>query len=124
MILLKMMIRFEIGLFALTGDLQQFYCSCKLHADMMNLTRFLYSHALDVNSEPQECVFQALGFGMKSANAQSETVKQIVANEVKKDEPDLAMMLEFSTYVDDMGESKPTKEELVKLIDAADTNFA
>ena len=38
--LLRMMIRFEIGLFALTGDLQQFYCSCKLHASMMNFKRY------------------------------------------------------------------------------------
>ena len=63
----------------MSGDLQQFYCSCKLQPDEMNLTRFLYKSDLDLKSDPEECVFQALGFGLKSASAQSETVKEILA---------------------------------------------
>ena len=121
--LLRMMIRFAIGKFCVTGDLQQFYCSCKLYADEMNLTRFLYNPDLHPDSEPQECLFQALGFGFKSASGQSETVKDFLADDVRDEEPELAMLLEFSTYVDDMGESKPTKEELIKLITAADHHF-
>ena len=121
--LLRMMMRFAIGKFCVTGDLQQFYCSCKLHADEMNLTRFLYNPDLNPDSEPQECLFQALGFGFKSASGQSETVKDFLADDVRDEEPELAMLLDFSTYVDDMGESKPTKDELLKLIAAADHHF-
>ena len=121
--LLRMMIRFSIGKFALTGDLQQFYCSCKLLAEEMNLTRFLYNPDLDPNSEPLECLFQALGFGLKSASGQSETVKEFLANDVREKEPELATLLDSSTYVDDMGESKPTLEELVQLIASADHHF-
>ena len=88
--LLRMIIRFSIGKYAFSGDLQQFYCSCKLKPDEMNLTRFLYKSDLDSNSDPEECVFQALGFGLKSASAQSETVKEILANEVRGKEPELA----------------------------------
>ena len=121
--LLRMMIRFAIGKFSVTGDLQQFYCSCKLLAEEMNLTRFLYNDDLHPDSEPQECLFQALGFGFKSASGQSETVKDFLADDVRDEEPELAMLLDFSTYVDDMGESKATKEEVMKLIDAADHHF-
>jgi len=71
-----MIIRFTIGKYALSGDLQQFYCSCKLLATEMNLTRFLYDEDLDESKEPQECAFQALGFGLKSASGQSEAVKK------------------------------------------------
>ena len=67
--LLRMVIRFSIGKHAFSGDLQQFYCSCKLEPDEMNLTRFLYDSSLDTKIEPKECVFQALGFGLKSASA-------------------------------------------------------
>ena len=121
--LLRMMIRFATGIFVVTGDLQQFYCSCKLLAEEMNLTRFLYNEDLHPDSEPVECVFQALGFGFKSASAQSETVKEKLANEVRKVEPELAMLLDYSTYVDDMGGSKPVKDELVQLIATADRHF-
>ena len=118
--LLRMVLRFCIGKYALCGDLQQFYCSCKLKPEEMNLTRFLYSPTLDTNSDPQECVFQALGFGLKSASAQSETVKEILADEIRDREPELALLLDASTYVDDMGESKPELESCIKLIATAD----
>ena len=71
-----MIIRFVTGSFALTGDLQQFYCCCKLFAEEMNLTRFLYHPNLDAKEEPIECVFQALIFGLKSASAQTEFMKK------------------------------------------------
>ena len=121
--LLRMIIRFSIGKHAFVGDLQQFYCSCKLQPDEMNLTRFLYDDSLDLQVEPKECVFQALGFGLKSASAQSETVKELLANDVRDKEPELAILLEDSTYVDDMGESKANMEECTALIAAANREF-
>ena len=83
--LLRMMIRFAIGCFAVTGDLQQFYCCCKLISEDMNLTRFLYNPDLDQNSEPLECVFLALIFGLKSASAQTEYMKKKLADEIRED---------------------------------------
>ena len=70
----------------------------------MNLTRFLYNPDLDQNSEPFECVFQALIFGLKSANAQTEFMKKKLADEIRENYPHLALLLDESTYVDDMGE--------------------
>ena len=122
--LLRIIIRFSIGKYAFSGDLQQFYCSCKLKPDEMNLTRFLYKSDLDSNSDPEECVFQALGFGLKSASAQSETVKEILANEVRGEEPELALLLDASTYVDDMGDSKVNLEDCSALISTADREFS
>jgi len=121
--LLRMILRFSIGTYAFSGDLQQFYCSCKLQPEEMNLTRFLYDPSLDPNSDPQECVFQALGFGLKSASAQSETVKEILANEIRSDEPELSRLLEDSTYVDDMGESYSSMEDCTSLIEKANHYF-
>ena len=59
----------------------------------MNQMRFLYNPDLSLKSEPYECVFQALGFGPKSASAQSETVKEILANEIRKKEPEFLYFL-------------------------------
>ena len=122
--ILRMMIRFIIGAFAFTGDLQQFYCACKLLAEEFNLTRFLYHPDLDPNAEPEEYLFQALTFGLKSASGQSESVKTKLANEIREEEPELASLLEWSTYVDDMGDSKGSLDEVEMLITAADSAFA
>ena len=68
----------------------------------MNLMRFLYNPDLSLKSEPYECVFQALGLDLKSASAQSETVKEILANEIREKEPEFALLLDASTYVHDI----------------------
>ena len=59
----------------------------------MNLMRFLYNPDLSLKSEPYEYVFQALGFGLKSSSAQSGTVQEILANEVREKEPKFALLL-------------------------------
>ena len=118
--LIKMMIRFTIGAFAITGDLQQFYCCCKLFDEELNLTRFLYHPDLDPNSEPLECVILALIYGLKSASAQTEFMKCKLADEIRDTLPELALLLDESTYVDDMGESKVDKENIDSLASDAD----
>ena len=57
--------------------------------------RFLYNPDLSLESEPYECVFQALGFGLKSASAQSETVKEIPANEIREKNQNLHYFLKL-----------------------------
>ena len=118
--LLKMVIRFVIGTFGITGDLQQFYCCCKLVDKELNLTRFLYNPTMDPRVEPVECLIQALIYGLKSASAQTESMKKKLAGEIRPVYPDLALLLDESTYVDDMGESKDSEEAINSLADDAD----
>ena len=81
----------------------------------MNLTRFLFNTSLDPKAEPKECVFRALIFGLKSASAQTEYVKKKLAVEIRDEYPAVALLLNESTYVDDMGESKASLEEIDRL---------
>ena len=120
--LLQMVIRFMIGAFALTGDLQQFYCSFKLLPKDFNLVRFLYSPELDSEHEPQNAVFRSMIFGVISASALSEQGKSLTADHCRLDYPDVATMVDES-YVDDLGESKATIEEIDKLEQDADKVF-
>ena len=122
--LLKMFTRFMIGSHALAGDFKQFYCSCKLVPEDYNLVRFLYKPDLNPNSDPVEAVFKALIFGLKSASGQSEYSKVMLAKQNRLEYPFVATLLEDGTYVDDMGESKPSAEEINKLIVDADTVFS
>ena len=115
--LLKMVIRFVIGTFGITGDLQQFYCCCRLVDEELNLTRFLYNPDMDPKVEPLECLFQALIYGLKSASAQTEFMKKKLAAEIRPEYPELALLLYESTYVDDKGESKDTDDAIDRLAD-------
>ena len=79
--LLRMVVRFLVGSHALCGDLQQFYCQCRLMPEEYNLVRFLYKPDVDPDSEPREAVFKGLSFGLKSASGQSEFAKHKLADD-------------------------------------------
>ena len=122
--LFKMLLRFTVGLFAVNGDLQQFYNACKLIADQWNLQRFLYRENMDPSNPVKEGVIKTLIYGIKSVSRQSEHAIYLLADYIRDRFPDVATLLEESRYVDDEGESKATKEECYALIENADETFA
>ena len=65
------MLRFKIGLHAVTGDLSQFYNSCKLVPQQLNLQRVLYREELDPDASVLEFVITTLIYGVKCVSAQS-----------------------------------------------------
>ena len=117
--LLKMIIRFCISKRALSGDIQQFYCQCRLVPQDLNLMRFLHCPDLDPNNV-QEAVFQCLIFGLKSCTGQTENAKRKLADHNERKFPGAANLLSEGTYVDDLGESKETDEEIEKLRNETD----
>jgi hypothetical protein len=58
--LVKMMLRFIVGKFAVTGDFKQFYNSCKLVPDQWNLQRFLYREDMNPDNPVLEGVIKTL----------------------------------------------------------------
>ena len=122
--LVKMLLRFTTGRYALNGDLKQFYNSCKLHPNQWNLQRFVYRANMDPNNPIQDGVIQTLIYGVKSVSRQSEYAISLLANHVRDDMPAVAKLLEESRYVDDEGESKSTKEECYQLIEDANKAFS
>ena len=61
--LVKMVLKFTIGKFAVQGDLRSFYASIKLVPDQWNLQRILFKDNLDPDAEVQEAVIKALIWG-------------------------------------------------------------
>ena len=121
--LLKVLLRFTIGLFALSGDLKQFYNACKLFAEQWNLQRFLWVENLDPDGAVLEAVIVTLIYGVTSVSAQSEFALSELAAFVKETDPELATFLILSRYVDDLQDSKSTEKECFKLAKAADELF-
>ena len=122
--LVKMLLRFTAGRFAVTCDLQQFYNSCKLVPEQWNLQRFLYREDLDPENPVMEGVIKTLIYGVKSVSAQSEEAIKDLADHIRDKYPAVATLLEEGRYVDDEGESKAEKEECYTLIEQADETFA
>ena len=122
--LVKMVLRFRIGRFAVTCDLQQFYNACKLLASQWNLQRFLYREDMNPDNPVLEGVIMTLIYGVKCVSAQSEHAIKLLADLIRVKYPAVATLLEEGRYVDDEGESKATLEECYTLIEQADETFA
>ena len=122
--LVKVLLRFVVGKFALTGDLKQFYNACKLDTDMWNLQRFLWLDNLDPDGEVLEAVITTLIYGVKCVSAQSEYALEELASHVQETFPELAMFLVHSRYVDDLQDSKDTQVRCLQLARDADAVFS
>ena len=122
--LLKLILNFRVGKFSMTGDLQQFYNACKLVPDQWNLQRFLFKSDLDPASPVEEGVIKTLIYGVSSVSAQSENSMKKLGNVVKDTKPEVKKLIDEKRFCDDLGDSKATKEECVKLADDADEVFS
>ena len=122
--LLRLVLRWQVGRFAMSGDLAQFYNSCKLVCQQWNLQRFVWSEDLDPDGEISEGVIKTLIYGIKSVSAQSEFALEELADMVEETDPELAAFLRFCRYVDDLGNSKPSLEQCQELSRRADELFA
>ena len=68
-------------------------------------------------------VMKTLIYGVKSVSAQSEEAKLQLAETVKDKYPDVYNLIMKATYVDDIGDSKPTREECERIMEEADNTF-
>ena len=121
--LVNLLLRFLVGQHALTGDLTQFYNACKLAAHQWNLQRLLYRENLDPNLPIIEYIIITLIYGVKCVSAQTEYAMTLLADLIRQEYPELADFIVKSRYVDDLAESKATKELCDKLISDAEVNF-
>ena len=91
--------------------------------DQWNLQRLLYREDLDPNNPIIEYIITTLIYGVKSVSCQSEYALSLLAEHIRENFPELAKFLVKSRYVDDLGDSKASKELCDKLIAEAELNF-
>jgi len=85
--LVKMVLKFSIGKYAVQGDLKTFYASIKLVPEQWNLQRILYKQDLNPDAEIQEAVIKTLIWGVKSVSALSECAIIKLAEAVRESNP-------------------------------------
>ena len=122
--LLRLALRFSVGMEAMTGDLSQFYYSCELINEQWNLQRFLWRENLDPEGKVMEGVIGALIYGVKCVSPQTEHAMEEIAKMIEDEFPLLAALIRWCRYVDDFGESKRRLAELKELARQADEVFA
>ena len=91
--LLRLVLKWLVGKVAVTGDLSQFYNSCKIATHQWNLQRFLWQDNLDPNSPVKEGVITTSIYGVKSSSAQTEHMVDLLADVVEKFDIELASFI-------------------------------
>ena len=122
--LIRLLLRWSVGKFAMSGDIAQFYNTCKLDPHQWNLQRFLWQLDLDPDSPILEGVIRTLIYGVKSVAAQSGYALELLAETVKETDPELYDFLMLCLYVDDLGISLPTLESCLQLAKRTDELFS
>ena len=113
--LMRVVLRFMIGLYALVADLTKMYNQFSLVEEYWNLQRVLIKDDLDPESPVrQACVTTAI-YGVKSSSGQTEHGMKEIAKHVKEEKPTVAKLLNDGRYVDNLLESTVTKEDAVRL---------
>ena len=69
-------------------------------------------------------MIKTLIYGVSSVSAQSENSMKKLGNVVKDTKPEVKKLIDEKRFCDDLGDSKATKEECVKLADDADEVFS
>ena len=122
--LMNLVLNFRVGKFALTGDLEQFYNTCKLKPSQWNLQKFLFQDKLDPTLPVREGVIKTLIYGVASVSAQSENAMKKLGNHVETEMPDVKNLIEKKRYVDDIADSRASMEACLKLANEADKAFS
>ena len=122
--LIRMVLRFSVGTNALSGDIKQFYNCFKLSPSHWNLQLFLWKQSMDPEATTEVGVIKTLIYGNKSSAAQSEEGIRQLAAIVKPTNPSLADFLINSRFVDDLNDSKASKQDCDTLRRDTDAAFA
>ena len=118
--LIKMLLRFVVGRYALSGDLRQFYNCFKLIEDHWHLQLFLWKPDMNPNADSMVCVIKTLIYGNKASAPQSEEGIRQLAKHIESSNPKLADFLLECRFVDDLNTSEASKDDCDTLQKDAD----
>ena len=109
--LLRVVLRFLIGPFALAADLTKMYNQFSLLPGQWNLQRILFRKDLNPEAPVQHACVTTLIYGVKSVSGQTEYAFQEIANYVKDEKPKVSQLLTAGRYCDNLLDSTVTMQE-------------
>lgn len=118
--LFGVVLRFRENQVAFIGDISKMYHRIRIPEMDQHVHRFLWRN-LQTHREPDVYVKTVLTFGDKPAPAMAQIALRKTAEEAKEAFPAAAQVIQNNTYMDDICDSVPTKEEardLTRYIDS------
>ena len=117
--LLRVMLRFMIGPYAMAADLTKMYNQFSLVPDHWNLQRILFKENLNPDAVTKQACVTTLIYGVKSVAGQTEFAFEEIADKVKNENPKVSQLLTLGRYCDNLLNSTVTLHEAETL--ASDT---
>ena len=117
--LLRVVLRFLIGRYALAADLTKMYNQFSLQPAQWNLQRILYKKDLNPSAPVQQACVTTLIYGVKSVAGQTEHAFEEIAEQIKDEKPKVAKLLTSGRYCDNLLDSAASLHEVQHL--AAET---
>ncbi|XP_067051157.1 uncharacterized protein [Acropora muricata] len=108
--LFGVVLRFRENQVAFIGDISKMYHRIRIPEMDQHVHRFLWRN-LQTHREPDVYVKTVLTFGDKPAPAMAQIALRKTAEEAKEAFPAAAQVIQNNTYMDDICDSVPTKEE-------------
>ena len=109
--LMRVILRFMIGRVALVADISKMYNQFSLLPEYWNLQRVLIKEDLNPEGPIKHAVVTTAIYGVKSSSGQTEHGLREIADHVKEEKPDVSKLLTSGRYVDNLMDSKVSKEE-------------
>ena len=109
--LLRVMLRFLIGPYAMAADLTKMYNQFSLLPDQWNLQRILLKKDLNPDAPTRHACVTSLIYGVKSVAGQTEYAFEKIAECVKDENPAVAQLLTLGRYCDNLLHSTSTLTE-------------
>ena len=109
--LLRVILRFIVGRYALSADLTKMYNQFSLRSDQWNLQRILFRQDLDPKAPVRQACVTTLIYGVKSVSGQTEHAFEEIANHIKEERPDVSKLLTDGRYCDNLLDSTVTLRE-------------
>ena len=118
---LGILLRWREEQVGLVGDIKKMFNSVHLELEEQHCHRFLWGN---LNSTPSTYCMTRVNMGDKPAGAISTEALYMTADKFSADHPQAAVMLKEGSYVDDLMESVPGKEEALDLSKGAEEILA
>ncbi len=115
--LLEIWLRWRIHSFAYHNDINKMYNGLQLDPADWCLQRYLFEPSLDPEKEPLEKVIMTAIYGVKSSGNQAQVALRKIAEEFKKEYPEVYEVVRKDIYVDDCMSGEATRGKVNERMD-------
>jgi len=112
--IIGVMLKFREQPVGFVGDISKCYHQIRVSEKDAHMTRFLWRD-METNRSPDIYITELVTFGMKPAPAMANVALELTADEGAGTYPEASEVIRSCRYMDDIADSRPSVEEVIKL---------